>query len=178
MNRSASTVAVVSGFALATLAAAWAAATPPVYGHPRLGEIGVPVAMLVGLLCGVVLTLARPAGPATPGRCSRTVSLALVGAGASAVAAYFCLSGLEGPYRALSGDFHGAALSSALGLALVAASLLVPTFLVGRAAVVALRETQPAVTWFLLGAAAGIVVAVHLVLPTLGPGASMAIGAA
>lgn len=164
-------VALVSGFALAAMTAAWAAATPPVYGHPRFGEIGIPVAMLVGLLCGVLSALGRP------GRSPRTVRLALVVAGVSAAAAYFCLSGLEGPYRAMSGGFHGAALSSALGLAMVTAVVLVPTLLVGRAAAAALRTTQPAVTWFLLGAAVGALASVHLVLPALGSGAAMAIGA-
>jgi spermidine synthase len=168
-------VAAVCGFGLAALAAAWAAATPPVFGYARLAELGIPVAMLVGVLAGLIFTLARPT---KPGPVSRALGVALAGAGLSAVAAYFCLSGLEGPYRAISGGFHGAGLSSALGLVLVTALILIPGFLAGRAAALALRKADAALAVFLVGAAAGTMGSVHLVMPAAGATATMVIGAA
>ena len=173
----------VWGFALALAAAAWNRILPPVFGYPPLGDLGVQCAMLIGLGSGALYGY-RKGGRI--GRPSRILALLGMGAAVAALAAYLLLSGLEGPYFAISGGFRGQLASSLLGMLLVGSILFVPNFLVGSAIALGMGlgscrrpdPTDPSAdggrSWgtesafLLVGIAAGSLAAGFLLVPALG----------
>ena len=175
---------LVCGLAIVVFHSAWSALAPPVFGTRPLANAGVTLALLVGLLVGSCYAAPRTGRMARP---HRIFGLLQIGAGASAIAALLLLSGLETFYRAIVRGFHGAGVSSLVGVILVFAVLFVPSFLLGAALPIGLnllRSRKGSVRaggffpMILLGLSAGILISGYGFMPYLGAWISLVVPAA